>query len=343
MAMVTVDDEDDLLEADVDDDVVEKDDEDASESDEAEAGDESADDDDQDEGEEDDGDKPAPRQSRRSKKTEARFDRLTKALGEKERELEVLRQQIAQQTQKYGAEVRHRDAEKTISDLEAERKELLTKKRAAIESGDTDEQIDVEEKLSEVRLKLQSIQTIIARDKIHQEDEGQNAQAARQTADTADAWIPLPPGDKPFTPAEETAWRTTVDGWSKNVGFENWSAAEQKIAFEMEKLAAQMVRRGTPAYFRQIGSMISAALPGRSEAVTRATAPLIGAKVEPKRQARVVRGSVAPATNDGARTDRLPPLTANDVQAMEAFHLDPKNKEHRRRWAQSVAATQRGE
>lgn len=284
------DDEDDPdEETDLDEDA------EADEDDEADEPEGAAADDDEDE---DDDDSYSERVKKRIRREKKRSDRLQSQLSETETRLARLEARWeAEADEKKIAEKR----EKTQTKLE----ELRAQKREAIENGDTDKQLEIDEQIFDLRADLRSAET-------KAEEARRRLEESKRSGEVIDGI------DLGKLPPQARSW---ID---KHPQFRTDEKFRRAVLAVDNYLTSKGLNHQTEAYWKKLEKEVAEDFPKyfkRKPEVRRkpasATAGSKGATVSEKNGR--LRGKIR--------------ITAEDKRNMERFGLDPKNRDHLREFA----------
>lgn len=299
-----VEDDEEEVEGDEDDEEESEDDEDDSEdeddddSDEDEDGD---DDEDEDEDDEDDG-------TRYSKKVQKRIDR-ERELRRQEKEAADRRiRKMEKKLELRDAKDEQRDKER---ELEGKLNDLRAKKREAIEEGSTDDQVDIDEQILDIKTEIRSGKSKI--EKLEKELE---------TEDFDDAGSATPPAGQ--------KWLQKYPEFHSNQKFRDAVLRADQL------IAQQGYDKNTDDYYAKIEEIVNVTFP---EIVKKRRVKVTKRKTNKRKKRPAVSGSQKPGTRRKANTRRkrrgVVRLTKADQANMKIFGMDPSNPEHAKAYAES--------
>ena len=291
------DDEDDDriedLKSEADPDEGEEEDEEEPEKGAADESEEEADEEDEDEGES------------YSKKVKARIDRERRRANRERERREALESRLTRLESRAKVDADEKEFESFKATTEAKLAELRAKKKEAIENGDTDAQIDLDEKILDARSDLKVREARVKEAKEVTRDEGEIGDGI----------------DLSKMPPKAREW---ID---RHPRFKN-DARFRRIVLAADNLVSgRGLNPNTERYYDAIEKIVADDFPdefGKSKRKDRD---------ERKGRKPVVTNG---RRNQGAAEHRKPgrvKITADDKARMSQFGLDPENPQHLREWA----------
>ncbi len=255
------------------------------------------------------------------RKLAARHQRLTRDVHEQRRQLEERDAKIAALESQL-AEKSAKEVETGLASLKEKREKLIDSIAEAQESGQPKEAAKLTAELSDVALRIASVETLFENDK------------KRQQA--------------PLSEDVEKA-NARLQRWMRDAAYTAWSDTEKSIAAAIEDGLAKRYRRGTDEYYEQVSEALKRHLPDRGEDIDRATSaqlpkrakPVVDEDAERQKQsaAKVVRrANLPPAEDDGAPRKTTVRLSREDLANMEKWGRDPNSPEDRKAWARAKIA-----
>lgn len=242
-------------------------------------------------------------------KVTSRINKLTghhnQAIAEKNREIAALKRQA------FDAQGVALDA--NVASLTSRLEGINDGLKQAIEDGDTDKQLELNDELLDAKIELR-------------EAKGQKGRPSRPTAEPeGDGEVPAP--TEPKDPL--AALQPKAKGWAQRVGFMGWSDSQRGTALGIDsELTKEGFDQNTDDYFdeldRRLGGIYPDLYPQDDEP-------------EPAPRPKVASNVRAPAPitpKPGANTGSKVKLDASDYANMRKFKLDPQNPEHVKAYAQ---------
>lgn len=249
----------------------------------------------------------------------------------------------AANAERENTELRHRlgmtegrALDSTISDLEGRASGLRDQLRVAKENGDTDKELEITDKLIDVRADLKEAQRIKGRMRPETDNDGGRR-------------APEPDRGERLTPEhqQERAIRglpKRAQTWVRERGFFGWTESQRAFAMGID---AEMTKEGfdpgTPEYYTEMDARIGRVFPDLYE-----DEDDDGPKPEPAPKPTkrtdatppVAAPSAAPANPSKGGKVTLGPA---DFKNMRNFGLDPENAEHCKEYARNKRRAEQAE
>lgn len=269
------------------------------------------------EGDDDEADRPTPRMQKR-------FDQLTARAREAERARQANEQELARLKRELEAE-RTQGLDHAITTLEGQAESLRAELRTAKENGDTDKELEVQDKLDDTRAALRDARSRKERapsaaptgDGPHEQQQQQRQQPQPGGVTKEQALAEMPPHARAWAESKE---------WLFDPGKPIYRNTVMGIAAGM--VTDEGRSDSDPQFYQELDRRVAAAFPHLYQG-RQAGAP----KTErPRRQGgSAVAGPSRTATTGSKRT-----LTPEHKANMARFGLDPRNKEHQAEYARNL-------
>jgi hypothetical protein len=248
-----------------------------------------------------------------SKRVQKRISKLTGRMRELERETGFWKEKVtALETKTQAKEIAEfqSQAEWTAHELSRQIDQARAEKKTAIEEGDVDQQLKLDEKILDLREQLTERKRIAtaAKEQAAQFQETQS-QFAKPTATPAQPTIPdtLPVGTK--------QWLRTNPWFMKN---EDPKAAEFARLLDAS-LQEEGYNPDDPAMYVELDKRLQGLMPRLAKSL----------KTPPKPK---VAGSSVDGQRANTTTKPQRKLTSDDLAKMKRYGFDPNKPEHRKNW-----------
>ena len=241
-------------------------------------------------------------------KVAARINKLTgqhnQTIAAKDREIASLKRQT------FDAQGAALDA--NVSGLKSKLEGINDALKQAMEDGDTDKQLELNDELLDVKIGLREAEGLRGR------PSKREATADAGDGDNAEPAAPNDPLD---------ALQPKAKGWAQRVGFTGWGDAQRGLALGIDsELTKEGFDPNTDDYFDELDRRMGQVYPDLYDSDD---------EPEPTPRPKVktnVRGAPPITPKPGAGGNQVK-LDANDYANMRRFKLDPQNPEHVKAYA----------
>lgn len=267
-----------------------------------------------------------------SQKVQKRINREVAKRKTVETELERIRRENLELRQGMSS-TRVRAVETSISELTGRANALRSQMSQALDAGDTDKYLELNDQLVDTRAHLLNAQAVKSR--MAPPVDPQQQQPQPQTYTQAQR----PDTGQPPAPDVSRAPKL-AQGWIADRDFLNWSQSEKAFAGGVDaELTAEGYDVETPEYFQEMDRRIQAAMPHLYDDAP-AGSPGAKTPTAPRKNTGAAAPVAAPSdVTPGGKPQGKVKLTQEDLNNMRRFGLDPEDPNQLKEYARNKQAS----